>query len=147
MDENSYRIEFPEKGYRLRIMEGETKPNSKGNRMHTFKLEIFDAAPVNDKVLGPVDINGIQITHFVTLTEKSLRFVNQFRRAFGFENDLTAADIETDDAKLYEGKVGAAQVKCKKEVKLDGEKQPVTNLNTGEPMYVIKRELGELHGR
>jgi hypothetical protein len=145
---DAYRIEIPKKGYKWRVMEAEKKPSSKGNLMLEFEVEIVQAEPVPVRMPNgeteTVNINDLKVRHWIVLQPQNLSRLNQWRACLGMPPIENPADLESDDPNLYKGKIGASIVTGVKKPNLDAEGQHITNIHTGEPMFVIERRLGEL---
>lgn len=150
MDSNATKVTIPRKSYQLRVIEAEKgvsavrtddKGNKKGGNPNiTLKLEIINAAPVpyKDPATGEismVDINGLTVTSWVTLTENALRFANEANNALGLPI-LNPSNMHEAEANAYLGQTGYAILEGKPRVVTDSEGNPIVNPNTQQTVTV-----------
>lgn len=137
-----YDVALPKNAYKFRCIAADNEKSKSGSRMAELELEIIENDPVmhNDK---PVDINGLTIKSWSVVTEKSLKFANNCRAAFGLV-ELTADDINVFDAREFLGKTafGIAQSTLTPQLN-EVTKEPIKNPYTGEPMMQVRREITE----
>lgn len=134
---------LPLGSYKFKMRDGEKKTSKAGNPMIVCTLELVDNAMVNTKD-GPRDPNGLTVTHYVTLTEKSLRGVNEFRRCVGLPT-VTVDDLPNEDAGFYKDQVGFAVFRgTAEEMKNTETGELIVNPHTKKPEMTFKRELVRL---
>lgn len=141
---NKYDVRLPLQPYDLFVKNGEKKVSSqKQTPFLNLECEIRNAIPL--EVDGQqVDINGITVFKPVYLTPKSLRFINEFRRACGME-EISELDIPMERAELYFGKIFKAAIECSLEPKKDKVSgATLTDPYTNKPVTNIKREVGQV---
>lgn len=129
---------LPKNVYAVRCVKADAGKSKVGNPQHILTVEIVDAAPVNG-----VDINGLQIMHWSTLTEKALKFVNNLRQAFGLET-TTENDMASCSPKDYIGlKAFAICESTKVEQKNEVTGEVLRNPYTNEPIVSYMRNIKE----
>lgn len=133
-------IRLKKQVYKFRISEcAEQTSQKEGNRMLVSTCEIVENPPV--MVDGQeVDVNGIEITNYTTLTPKALFFVNQFQKALGLP-ELTDEDLPNVQASNYIDLKFYAIAEGKEVPVLDEEKKPIINPYTGKAATQTQRRI------
>lgn len=150
------QITVPRATYKLRVRDAErgisqlrtnekTGQQTGNNPMITLDLEIIDAAPV--MVRNPetgdtesVDINGLEVRQWVTLTEKALGPCNTIKSALGMEK-ATKEGLLNEDSNLYKRKVGYAILEGKQRNITDSTGANIINPHTNKPVTVPELKL------
>lgn len=142
---NKYDVRIPGHiAYDLKVKTGEKKLSTqKQTPHHHLECEIINAVPL-DVDGQQVDINGIIIYKDVYLTDKSIRFINEFRRACGME-EIDVNDIHRDSSQLYVGKVFKCSINSSLEPRVDKvTKVALMDPYTRKAVTDIKREIGTI---
>lgn len=144
-----YKIAIPRQGRKWRIVECVKRPSAKGNLMLEIDVELIDNAPI--EVIDPdtgspvsVDINGISIRHWVTLTPNNLDRANQWNKCHELPTFKSLEEMEAADPNLYKGKIGYGITFGAEKNQEDANGQVIKNLRTGAPMTMIERRIGDL---
>jgi len=154
-DDKARQITVPRGPYKLRVKDAERgisqlktdeQGNQKGNNpMITLDLEIIDAAPVQVKnpetgEVEAIDINGLEVRQWVTLTEKALGPANTIKASLGMDK-ATKETLTTEDSGLYMGKVGYAILEGKQRNIKDASGANIINPHTNKPVTVPELKL------
>jgi len=143
IDPAAYSIVLPKKVYKLRVKEVKRqKTKEHGHPMDVLSLEIMGAPKVNG-----VDINGLDMKHWVTLTEKSLPFANATRQAFGLDKLENQEDIENANPNDWLGTEAFAVCFSEKTEQKDDDGQPLLDPYTQKPLVNYRRQIDEFISR
>lgn len=126
--------------YQFRITDAEkTKTQKTGDSMLVLTCEVINHPPIT---IGDreVNVNGIEITDYKVLTDKTLPYVNLLHRALGMP-EIQAHEISLVEASAYKGADFYAVAESKDEPMLDEDKNPMMNPHTGQPLMLSKRKF------
>jgi hypothetical protein len=142
---NKEDIKIPLGSYAFKIKECKKDTSkSSGNPMLVVKAEVVNEGPMI--VDGEtVDINGLEGTKYISLTEKSIKTLNDFRESCGLEGKVGPADLSNVEPGHFEGRTFTALANTKEEDMVDRDtKQPVINKLTGKPIKSSRFEIGRI---
>jgi hypothetical protein len=135
-------VKLPRNSYRLRCVSCEVGKSKKGDFQLIQTYEIFGAAPLQvDGVM--VDINGIQMKNWQTLTQNSVDFFNLNRNSLGLP-PVKFSDKGSINAADYKGLEGAAICESEsQEVKNEVTGEPILNPHTGQPVIQWNKRINQ----
>jgi len=136
-------IKLPLDAYFLRITDAEKKLSSKKQPMVVTTVEIINHPGIN--LRGQViDINGLEIIQYTSLSEKALFAINGIHKAVGMPQ-IKVEDLAGYEPAMLKGLEFAAVCKSESRQMLNEEtKQPVLNPYTGEPVVIYNRKISML---
>lgn len=153
IDPKAYETRIPRNIYRLRVRECDTvTTKEKGYKMFKYVSEIIPKKEGIPTVIklgdgNSVCIDGLEFYHQSVVTEKALKFFNNFRSAVGL-SEITAEDISRVDGKEALGLEFFAECVGTEETKMNEEtKEPLTDPYTGAVMKQLSREIKTFIGR
>lgn len=125
--------------YQFRVTDAEKTKSQKGDPMLVLTSEIINHPPL---MIGDqeVNVNGIEITDYKTITPKTLPYVNIFHKALGMPV-IQEHEIPLVDAAAYKGAEFYAVAESKDEPMLDEDKNPMINPHTGQPLMSVRRKF------
>lgn len=142
IDPKAYETRIPRNVYKLRVREAtNAKTKDIGNRMFKYVSEIIPREEGKPTIVNGVCIDGLEFYHQSVITEKALKFVNQFRGAVGL-NDLTIEDMDSANAEDAKGLEFFAECFGKEETKVNevtGE--PLIDPFNDKPVKMLTREI------
>lgn len=133
-------VKLPRNSYKLRCVKCELGKSKKGDFQLIQEYEIFNANPL--MVDGQqVDINGVKLKNWQTLTTNSIDFFNLNRNSLGLP-PVRFADKDTINPKDYMGLEGAAVCESESsEMKNEVTGEPIVNPHTNLPVIQWNRRI------
>lgn len=144
-DKFKFKVLSSERGVSQLKTDEKTGQQTGGNPMNVIDIELLDnpLAKVRNPDTGDkeeVDVNGVQVRAWITLTPKTIGSVNAFHKCIGLP-PVSEATIQEDDGNLYVGKVGEALIQFNGRPIKNSEGEII--MQNGKPLTTSERKVSK----